>query len=419
MIRSKIYTIAEREFKIRIIKKSFWIMTFLGPLIMAILMIVPLWSNMDLTPNETVVISSSDERLIDELPELPGINYIQNLTLNLPADSVVKIFDASSELKEVDGSTFEYRSAKSNRSLETIFEKTILAYHLKKKTNDYSLSFELKRKPINVENKGRGTKELLAYAMGIAVYFFIFMYGVQIMKGVVEEKTNRIIEVMLCTVKPFQLMMGKILGITAIGLVQFLLWIMLVIGLQGGLASKFQFEKFTDQNISQFASLDNIEIAYEVNAYLYALSEIEWGVVFIGFIWFFLIGFLLYAALFAVIGAASDADTDTQQFIFPLTVPLLSSVVLAQKMIADPSGTVANFMSNFPLTSPIAMPLRLPFSSEVNLFKFKLLMSSLILFGSFIIIVWIASRIYRIGIMTYGTKTNYKDLVTWFLRKNL
>ncbi|QDA59322.1 ABC transporter permease [Hymenobacter jejuensis] len=274
-----------------------------------------------------------------------------------------------------------------------------------------------------------------AYALALLIYMFIFIYGVQIMRGVGEEKSNRIMEVMLSSVKPFDLMMGKIVGIAAVGLTQFILWGVLSFGassLVGTIvasttktdpAATVALNKSrTDANSTSTATTTVKQPNTRPEAMAMggrmavfsALGDLPLGTIAIGFLIYFLGGYLLYGALFGAIGAAVDDQTDTQQFMFPITMPLILSYIVGVSVILpNPDGPVAFWMSMIPFTSPIAMVIRLPFG--VPLWQIALSVSLLIL--GFLGTVWVAARIYRVGILMYGKKVNYKELSKWITYK--
>jgi ABC-2 type transport system permease protein len=281
----------------------------------------------------------------------------------------------------------------------------------------------------------------IASALAIAIYFFIFLYGVQIMRGVGEEKSSRVMEVMLSSVKPFDLMMGKIVGIAGVGLTQFLLWGLLswgattlVVPLVMDKAKVPQTELATAQPTTTAGAgaatrsslADNAATSAEqmnpakradaVSSVFGKLSQLNipiWTIVF-GFVAYFLGGYLLYGALFGAVGAAVDDQTDTQQFMLPITMPLILSYVAGFAIILkNPDGPVAFWMSMIPFTSPVAMVIRLPFG--VPLWQLGLSISLLIL--GFIGTVWVAARIYRVGILMYGKKVTYKELSKWMFYK--
>ncbi|GAB3317873.1 ABC transporter permease [Hymenobacter humi] len=278
----------------------------------------------------------------------------------------------------------------------------------------------------------------MAYVLALAIYLFIFIYGVQIMRGVGEEKSSRIMEVMLSSVKPFELMMGKILGIAAVGLTQFLLWGILSFGVSSLLAplmvksvesnaktemttarananapadgpqtSSEKFEQGMNANGPQTAMTGRFK-AFEI------LGNLPLGTILFGFIIYFLGGYLLYGALFGAVGAAVDDQTDTQQFMLPITMPLILSYIVGVSVILrNPDGPVAFWMSMIPFTSPIAMVIRLPFGVPM----WQLALSIFLLILGFIGTVWVAARIYRVGVLMYGKKVTYRELGKWMFYK--
>jgi len=276
----------------------------------------------------------------------------------------------------------------------------------------------------------------IAYALAFLIYIFIFLYGVQIMRGVGEEKSSRIMEVMLSSVKPFDLMMGKIVGIAAVGLTQFLLWGILSFGagsvianLAGEGSEKPRTEMVARSESSAAAGAGsstaavsgeriagpNAATAVEGRMKIFeVLGNLPIGTILFGFIIYFLGGYLLYGALFGAIGAAVDDQTDTQQFMFPITAPLILSYVMGMSVILrNPDGPVAFWMSMIPFTSPIAMVIRLPFGVPL----WQLGLSVVLLILGFVGTVWVAARIYRVGILMYGKKVTYKELGKWMFYK--
>jgi ABC-2 type transport system permease protein len=237
---------------------------------------------------------------------------------------------------------------------------------------------------------------------------FIIIYGNMVMRSVIEEKTNRIIEIIISSVKPFRLMMGKIIGTSLAGLLQFTIWAILgtiltlvltnVFGMQmGGGAGMAQ------QQAAQMSPSDSALIFAEfLNLPLFTM--------FISFVLFFIGGFYLYSSLYAAIGAAVDSETDSQQFLLPIIMPLMLGVYVGIfTVISDPNGTVATVFSMIPLTSPIVMLMRIPFGVPL----WQVILSMAILFGTFFGVVWFAAKVYRIGILMYGKKPTYKEIFKW------
>jgi ABC-2 type transport system permease protein len=269
---------------------------------------------------------------------------------------------------------------------------------------------------------------ILAMFSGILIYFFIFMFGAQVMRGVIEEKTNRIIEVIISSVKPFQLMMGKITGIGLVGLTQFLLWVILTGTIVTIATSSFSMKikpgAATEQLMPSQAkgmsiqlpnAADSTKVSGEQsNEVINAIESIDFTVMIGMFLFFFVFGYLLYAALFAAVGSAVDSEADTQQFMLPLTVPLILSIVMAQYVIQEPNGPVAFWFSIIPLTSPVIMMIRIPFGVPY----LQIILSMVILVAGFLGATWLAAKIYRTGILMYGKKVSYRELWKWLKYKN-
>jgi ABC-2 type transport system permease protein len=252
---------------------------------------------------------------------------------------------------------------------------------------------------------------------------FIFLFGAQVMRGIIEEKTSRIVEVILSSVKPIELMMGKIIGVALVGLTQFLLWVVLTTGIITIATSSFSSkhdskttaEKIMNSKSQQIMAsqvpqdISNDEknnSGYEI---FDAISSIDFPVMIGMFLFYFLFGYLLYAALFAAVGSAVDSEADTQQFMLPITIPLIFSFIMAQFIIQEPSGSLAFWLSIFPLTSPVIMMIRIPYGVPY----LQLLLSMTLLILGFLATTWMAAKIYRTGILMYGKKTSYRELWKW------
>lgn len=258
----------------------------------------------------------------------------------------------------------------------------------------------------------------LGFAGGMLIYVFIFLFGAQVMRGVMEEKINRVVEVIISSVRPFQLMMGKIIGVALVGLTQFLLWIILIlvissIGMKMLSGDKYNTAKINaveqtfksnapDAGQEKIAKVDKAELSA-------MLSTINIPVMVGMFVFYFLGGYLLYGALFAAIGGAVDSETDTQQFMLPISLPLVLGIIISQQVVINPTGPIAFWFSIFPFTSPIVMMARIPFGVPYT----DLILSILCLIGGFIFTTWLAAKIYRTGILMYGKKITYKEIAKW------
>ena len=267
-------------------------------------------------------------------------------------------------------------------------------------------------------------KTLVGFFFSILIYMFIFMYGIQVMKGVIEEKTNRIIEVIITSVKPFQLMMGKIVGIAFVAFTQFALWVILMFGFitiaQGFIVDQKQEAVMEQvQQLQENQSLQSGEVQLADNANPFditdpdnLLNRINWPLMIGLFAFYFLGGYLLYAALFATIGAAVDNETDSQQFMLPVTAPLIAAYAISAMMMENPESPAGVWGSIIPFTSPIVMMVRVSMGIESGHY-WELILSMVLLVLGFLATTWFAAKIYRVGILMYGKKVNYKELWKW------
>ena len=432
---SKIWLIIQREYLVRVRKKSFIVMTILGPILLAGLMIVPVW--LATVSDDTEVIQVLDESGLfeDSFEDQGNIRFV-NVRSNQEEAKEDFLRSRNSALLyipplDLEGDPTGIRlfsrsnvSMRLKTTIESILRKEIENIKFRRSGIDRELLDRIQThvsiSTINLsDGDERDSNAMVTTAVGfigaILIYFFIFLYGVQIMRGVIEEKTNRIVEVMISSVKPFQLMMGKIIGIAAVGLTQFLLWIILSSTVTVVVGARFQVDRFSDAQIEQtLETTSDVQQAKEVNSFLNALGNINLPLILGSFLFYFLGGYLLYGALFGAVGAAVDSETDSQQFMLPITIPLVLSFIVAQTVILkNPDGPVAFWMSMVPFTSPIIMMLRIPFGVPTH----ELLLSMLFLVLGFIATTWLAGRIYRVGILMYGKKTTYRELSKWLFYK--
>jgi ABC-2 type transport system permease protein len=275
------------------------------------------------------------------------------------------------------------------------------------------------------EEAADGIASLLGFVLAFFIYFFIFLFGVQVMRGVIEEKSSRIVEVIISSVKPFQLMMGKIIGIAFVAITQFLIWVVLSTVIIGG-AQQFFKEELNQVQTEQVKNLESVnpeaaktagnenQQAEFISRLTGQLGMINFPLVLGAFLFYFIGGYLLYGSLFAAIGAAVDNETDTQQFMLPVTIPLILAIVMAQVAIENPDGPIAFWASIIPLTSPIIMMIRIP----VGVAYWEVILSMGLLIATFIGTTWMAAKIYRTGILMYGKKVNFKEIGKWLIHKS-
>ncbi len=445
---NKLLLIIQREYFSRVKKKSFILMTILGPLLMAGVLIVPVWLAMrDKTDHQVLVLDHSGlfvEKLTNtkQIKFTYGAESIASAKLKLkdgPFDLIMEIKgDALNDEKTTPVLYYKKQPGISTEQYITNqMENILFDYRLQGDSIDIKKIDKARRQvqllTLKVTENGNDEKTnteinmAIGFGCAIAIYFMIFMYGSQVMRGVIEEKSNRIVEVIISSVKPFQLMLGKIIGVALVGLTQFILWIILTLILQAAITTflfkneiadkvkqNSQIEKVMKNDLSAgISTMEKVQTPNEAIAIFNDLDKVNFSQIIICFAFFFLFGYLLYAALFAAIGSAVDNEADTQQFILPVTIPLILSFIIAQNIIKDPDSSMAQFFSIFPLTSPIVMMVRLPFGVPM----WELLLSMFMLIIGFLFFTWLAGKIYRTGILMYGKKTTWKELGKWLFYK--
>jgi ABC-2 type transport system permease protein len=443
---SKISLIIKREYLTRVKKKSFIVMTILGPLLMAGLMIVPIWLSMQ-KPSKQLVEVIDDSYLFKGLiPEKDFIEFdYADIKLEKAQEEFYKsgydailyipnnILEGGRSIKlfykkQLGIATEDYAGSTLGKMMyDVILAKNKVDLNAIKDA-EVNSKFNVITEKLEATGKSEKTNTGLYMGIGIGagvlIYMFIFLYGVQVMRGVMEEKTNRIVEVILSSVKPFELMMGKIIGVALVGLTQFLLWVILTTTIYSVVAVTFlkdidikqvqQKEQVikvgADLNYMNMGKIDKPTVITEVWNDFKSVNIVE---IVLCFLFYFLAGYLMYSALFAAVGSAVDNEADTQQFMLPITIPLIFSFVVAQTVIQNPDSPMAFWFSIIPLTSPVIMMVRLPFG--VPPWELALSMGLLVL--GFIFTTWLAARIYRTGILMYGKKVTWKELGKWLFYK--
>ncbi len=452
---NKTLLIIAREYITRVRKKSFILMTFLGPVLFAALIVLPgMLATFEDKEIKTYAVVEYDifgkpvpdslQFFKDVIPDKDNIKFVY--LNNTKIQDILKTYDAglydgilflSQNLISAGREAYVdlyYRKPPSmglevhiSKSLEKhIFNNKLI---VNKVPADAIQSFETKinLKRINWKNWQKGSTEdttdlqrLLGYICGFLIYLFLFMFGSQVMRGVLEEKTSRIVEVIVSSVKPFQLMMGKIIGIGLIGLTQFLAWLILTFTISAAtqqvLSSEFPGQKteqvapssIMESGVSQIQNENNKEDV--ITGFFKQLKQINLFLIIAMFIFYFIGGYILYGSLFAAIGAASDNETDTQQFILPITIPLIIGLFVMINTFLNPSGKLAVWFSIIPFTSPIVMMARIPFGIPPIS---QLIASVLLLIITFLATTWFAGKIYRTGILMYGKKVSYREIWKW------
>ena len=439
---NRIPLIIKREYMTRVKKKSFILMTILGPILMAALFIVPVYVAQLEGDIKTIGIIDETGLFIDAFENTDNLVFIpieedlETAKQNISNNDFYAILHIPRTELSVPQTGILFSDKQPNivvkGYVQNVIRKEVEALKLSASGIDPEILQSIKTK-INIMtikiNKGgeeeSSSTELsmaVGFVSGLIIYFFIFMYGTLVMRGVIEEKTNRIVEVIVSSVKPFQLMMGKIVGVAMVGLTQFALWVIFTMIIVSAFLSIFSADlssyqssqlKLGENNISQTEAIQSDDVNESVIAIFESIQSINFGVLLGAFVFFFIGGYLLYGAFFAAIGSAVDSETDTQQFMLPLTVPLILSIILAQFIMVNPDGPAAFWLSIFPLTSPVIMMIRIPFGVPY----FDLFLSVTFLILGFLGATWLAAKIYRTGILMYGKKISYKELWKWIKYK--
>lgn len=444
---NKTLLIIKREYLSRVKKKSFIIMTFLTPLIIAGFYGLIIYFSIKGINDKTdkIAVVNQNKTLTEQLASNKNVTYeyvnqpFEKLKQNLNKsgyDYILLLPDFNiDEPKGIELIGKKQAGLTLDGRISDSIEDLIRDYKLKrsgisqKDLDNLKSKINIKTKKIGdkgeEENSSAGASTVIAFVAGVLMFMFIMLYGVQVMRGVIEEKTSRIIEVMISSVKPFQLMLGKIIGIALVGLTQFLLWIVLTFSISA-LAVGIFINKDDAKKIVSSSQVGSVNPSAQqlqkaalsdgpMGNIQESIQNLEIGKIISIFIFYFLGGYLFYSALYAAIGSAVDSETETQQFMMPVMMPLLVGYALSLSVVTnDPYGSIAFWLSMIPFTSPIAMAVRLPYGVPA----WELALSMGILIVGFIGTVWFAARIYRVGILMYGKKASFKEILKWFWYKN-
>lgn len=432
----KIGIIIQREYLTRVKKRSFIILTILAPLFFAALMFLPviLMENSEKFDEKRVIAVCDESKMfygklentevntflyidndIDEAKELvkngdyDGVLYIPATTLSVPTNAEIY------SMKQLPMSLTSHIRSSMKQVVEhqKLLASGIDPAIVKASATSINVQQIKMSEKDGTEQKSFGEFEfILGIFLALIIYMVIFVFGGQVMRGVIEEKTNRIVEVIISSVKPFELMMGKIIGVALVGLTQFLLWAVLTLAISG-IASSFLStpEVFSagtvmNEQITEMAEAENSSALTEVFEVINSINfkDILWC-----FLLYFIGGYFLYSAMFAAVGSAVDNETDTQQFATPISLMLIIPMVCSSIIANAPDSSLAVWMSMIPFTSPVGMMLRIPFGVPI----WQIAVSVTILFATFILFTWFASKVYRTGILMYGKKVSWKEIFRW------
>lgn len=449
---NKISLIIRREYITRVRKKSFLIMTLLTPLLFALIFIIPMlvMGSEDKDFKKIAVIEDGSDLFTNVIPDTKDTDfeYLAGVRLNdikknfsdlgyygvlYISPQIVTTPDAVQliSIKQPPIGLLDHISGSLEKEIE---KQKLLAYNIENLDEILrTINTSVRVQTLKIDESGgaretsTGISMALAYIGGFLMYMLVFMFGSMVMRGVIEEKTNRIVEVIVSSVKPVQLMLGKIIGVALVGLTQFALWILLTFALVLVMKTVLLPESAMEQ-IQQlprsFAEADQaMSGAGTATMSAEQLSEFQelfagalnqpWGLIIFCFIFFFLTGYLLYASLFAAIGSAVDNETETQQFMLPVTIPIILALIVAMGVMQNPESSLAFWFSIIPFTSPIVMMARIPFDVPA----WEIILSMALMLLTLVGAVWMAAKIYRTGILMYGKKTSYRELWKWLTYK--
>lgn len=441
-----IFLILSREYLVRIKKKSFWILTLLMPILISGFYALLFWGifNSSDLQNVTIIDKSSlfrnkfenTEKVKFSYPDISVANALEllnkestNIVVHIPED----ILNNPNHLSIYTGKGvgFELQS-----KIEGIIQNEIRNIKLNQAGIDrkilQSADVSVNSKVVIVSKEGELKEQntLASTILGTITVILMFStvvgFGVQVMRGVIEEKTNRIVEVIISSVKPFQLLMGKILGVGLVGLTQFALWISLTFMMTSFGTSIFGSDKLMEvaqkevsvdsskqKEIAKIEKANTSEVS-KIDVFLKSSENLNIPLIIGCFLFYFFFGYLFYASVYGAIGSAVDSETDTQQFMFPIMLPLLAGYMVGLMTTGQADNKLLFWCSIIPFTSPITMMARLPFGVE----PWEIILSMALLLVSTIGMVFIASKIYRVGILMYGKKATFKELAKWIFYKN-
>ena len=431
---NKIWLIIKREYLTRVRKKSFLVTTILIPLLIFGLMTSMIVLSLKSEQKQTIAVlddSGFFKHKLDTTSESYSFKYVdrmqgesnKQLIERTKSDILLHVFpfngmNADSILLYKEGGVSLSAKSYIGDELNTQYQIRLLeSAGIDKVQIDSINSRSLQMKSYDLENNKETNSEIassIGYAMGFLIYIIIFIYGAGVMRGVMEEKTNRIAEVIVSSVKPFQLMMGKIIGIGLVGLTQFIMWGVLMLILQlalplliPGLGESMHTGMPMSPDVQ--TAMQSIDENDKMKIYN-AIMDQNWGMILSCFLFYFLGGYFLYAAMFAAVGSLVNEDPqEAQQLTIPITMPIIFGFIIMATSVKDPNSSLSIFGSLFPLTSPIVMMARIPYGVPL----WQLILSMVFLVLGFVLMTWLSAKIYRTGILLYGKKVSWKEIIKW------
>ena len=439
---SKLKLIIQREFIAKVRNKSFIVMTFLSPLIMVGMgaLIYFLTQKNEEKVKKIVYVDDSGMFLKEDFKDTKTTHYLDYTALGIaetkkrveegnyygvlliPQQDSLELLAKSIEFYSKDSPGMSLMNSLESKKESKIRNEKLNKFGIDiKKIKASRIHTDIKMFNFSGEESSKlinGLKIGVGLIAGYLLMMFVIIYGTSVMRSVIEEKTSRIIEIIVSSVKPFQLMLGKILGNASAGLLQFFIWGIILFVITTVASSMFGVDIVEMQTarvpVDQIDAVKQVTAGDEGAVVIQEILKLPILKIFVLFIFYFLGGFMLYSSLFAAIGAAVDNETDTQQFMLPIMLPLILGVYVGfATVINDPHGSIAVLFSHIPFTSPIVMLMRVPFGVS----WYELVISMALLLVTFVLMVWLAAKIYRVGILMYGKKPTYKDLYTWLKYK--
>jgi ABC-2 type transport system permease protein len=442
----KIWIIIQREYTSRVKNKRFLMVTFLVPLLMVGLIVGSAYFSFKGTEERKIAVVDPNGFFKDKLKNSNQLKFEFSSgvdTSNYQAKGytdilLMPLFEGDKKAdyilrskKSMGFSLQESISNKINAAIEDrMLEKAGIQQNVLDSIHQSAQIAELKA----YEDEGKKSKESnaalamgIGYASGLLIYITMFIYGTMVLRGVMEEKTNRIAEVIVSSVKPFELMLGKIIGIGAVGLTQFLMWIIVVVTLTGvgmgllpdDMQSQVQQLQQSGGQIGAAGMAQASESAKNIYAFQHVLSTTNWPLIIGLFLFYFLGGFLFYASLFAAVGSVVNEDPqDAQSLMFPITMPIIFSYIITNVVIQNPNTPMAFWASVIPFSSPMVMMARISYGVPTTVPYWELALSMVTLIGGFLLTTWLSAKIYRTGILMYGKKVTWKEMTKWAFSKS-
>ena len=433
-MKNKISIIIGREFNERVRKKSFIVTTLLTPMLMLVLMFAPILLTQYSESDEKVIMVVDESHLV--APALQSTPEVQFVETPLPIDIAKKEYPDCFALLHVGKDILENSSDVrfyTNGSTSIGLEQNITAQINMALQNEKLARYEIANlqdilanvsTKVNMQSYKNNTGDseevessssvvatVLAYVLSFVLYMFLLIYGAMVMQSVIEEKNNRVLEVMVSSVRPFEMMMGKILGVACVAVLQIAIWVVFIAGMAYFvLPNVLPEEVLAAMDMMKQGVVVSGETDVELLQAVMMLSNVGYILKLLAALLIFVVGgFLLYAAMFAAVGSAVDSPQDAQQLQTPIILPIILSLLVMLSVINDPTSSLAFWFSMIPLTSPIVMMARIPYEIPI----WEIVVSATVLYVTFFVMVWAAAKIYRVGILMHGKKPTFKDLWRW------